>query len=822
MSNEMYEQLFHLNSRPFTSGPFARHYVANKSIHDALTQSHSSIDRGAGPVLVIGENGSGKSLLLAMINEAYASRFNVIDVTCSRDDQRQDLLQSILFALDQPYRDMSEGELRLSLIDFLKPGPDCPNGILLLVDDGHNLSPPLLEEIRLITNFVRDGQPRVRLVLAGTSRLEENLTEPKLESLNQRISARCYLQFMTRDETFEYVNEHLKRAGATPSALFSDDAIVEVHNSSGGCPRFVNQICEQALILAATDNRVPVSAEYIRDAWRDVQGLPTEIHRPEPVQKLDGDEQWTVIEFGSLDDDTSPADTPESSQPAFQELEFVQPELPQIPTQALPQHEPRALPESDSGSFQEQQPEQFAAPAEQGYGESPSNWQGEAFSDADAWEEVEPVESPAVGSDSVTHQDVAPFEQAATVQDDRLQPEAPAPWQQGDIKPQSVNFEEPPAELESPESGAHFESAPTQNFDDPFDESYESEEVLPDQYSPMVAEHNLGSLDVTRAHLDSLKPDQPADPMSADVQQAPTAAQPQYDSPGRVANESSTTFDAAPTQVSRETEPAAQDDVNNSYSFNAGNVQVINVDDTHAHSSTHQQESLEEENRDETFDDDYVQRRTMEILKSLQDSDTTPPADPDVSGYDPMKSQLSQAAVEPEPAVIPPPSDFASTLEVSSVNSEGDRELMKQMAAEKEAVQSETQQILDEIARQRDELRQVVGTDSAADALAYADQVQSADPNGAQDSASELQDEAPQSISFESAMNTRAQDEAEEDTPAGDDKDMIIVSQSYQMKSPQAPEAGHSNEPRSTSTGRAERMDYQALFDQLRNISTDE
>src|SRR5207244_2142982 len=117
------------------------------------------------------------------------------------------LLQNILFELKLPYRDMDEGELRLSLVDHLEPRSGGPDGLLLLVDEAHMLPLRLLEEIRLLTNVVRDGQTRVRLVLAGGMALEERLTSPKLESLHQRIAARCYLQSLRRDETIYYVQE---------------------------------------------------------------------------------------------------------------------------------------------------------------------------------------------------------------------------------------------------------------------------------------------------------------------------------------------------------------------------------------------------------------------------------------------------------------------------------------------------------------------------------------------------------------------------------------------------------------------------------------
>ena len=116
--------------------------------------------------------------------------------------------------------------------------------MLLLVDEAHTLPLRLLEEVRLLTNVVRDGQSRVRLVLAGGMALEERLTSPKLESFHQRIAARCYLQPLGRDETIYYVQEQIRRCGATRTALFTGDAQASVHTATDGIPRLINQVCD--------------------------------------------------------------------------------------------------------------------------------------------------------------------------------------------------------------------------------------------------------------------------------------------------------------------------------------------------------------------------------------------------------------------------------------------------------------------------------------------------------------------------------------------------------------------------------------------------
>ncbi len=301
----MYEKVFQLASRPFVSTPDVERFYSARAIHHALSKACSSIDRASGTVLIIGPTGSGKTLFLNMIQEQFQSVYRVVNLACARLEERQDLLQNILFELNQPYLDMSEGELRLALIDYLKPHVECPNGILLLVDEAHLLKPDLLDEIRLLTNLVRNGKPRAQLVLAGNMKLEENLMDGKLESFNQRVAARCYLSNFNRSETEGYIVAAVARAGGSENQIFTDDSMEAVHEVTEGCPRLINQVCDHAMILAASAAQTTIDAACIHEAWSDVQHLPnTWAEVASQAASEQAELVSSPIEFGSLDDDS--------------------------------------------------------------------------------------------------------------------------------------------------------------------------------------------------------------------------------------------------------------------------------------------------------------------------------------------------------------------------------------------------------------------------------------------------------------------------------------------------------------------------------------
>ena len=172
----MYESHFQFQTRPFIAAPQVENYVPVPPMEQARQTLIRCVERAEGPGLVVGPAGSGKSLLCQLLAEHFRrEQFQVALLSSARLSTRRALLQNILFELHLPYRGMEEGELRLSLIDHLEPRGSGMAGLLLLVDEAHTLPLRLLEEIRLVSNFIRDGQPRVRLILAGSAQLEERL-----------------------------------------------------------------------------------------------------------------------------------------------------------------------------------------------------------------------------------------------------------------------------------------------------------------------------------------------------------------------------------------------------------------------------------------------------------------------------------------------------------------------------------------------------------------------------------------------------------------------------------------------------------------------
>lgn len=298
----MYESFFGLSRRPFAAVPQVDLYFPARNTDAARAAVVRCVERAEGGAIIAGPAGTGKSLLCRVLAEQFRERFDIVYLANGRLATRRALLQAMLFELDMPYRGMEEGELRLSLLDRLSPSASARQGMLLLIDEAHLLPLRLLEEVRMITDLVRNGESRVRLVLAGAPMLEERLATPRLYALQQRITTRCYLEAFNRAETADYVRHQIVAVGGRIDDVFTPAALEAVYRATEGIPRLVNQTCDHALVLAEAGGVRPIDAAGIEEAWADLQQLPTPWSRQSGFAPPIAENSEASIEFGALSD----------------------------------------------------------------------------------------------------------------------------------------------------------------------------------------------------------------------------------------------------------------------------------------------------------------------------------------------------------------------------------------------------------------------------------------------------------------------------------------------------------------------------------------
>ncbi len=312
----MYESWFQFSDRPFGAAPKPKHYFPAAGMEAALESTGNCVQRSAGPALVVGDTGTGKTLLSLLLRKRFAEAIPVALLKGTSCRTNRALLQNALYAFGLPYTETDEGQMRLTLTEFLGHRASSGAGCLLIVDEADCLEIPSLEELAGLSNLTGDQGWFLNLVLIGSVRLEESLGMPQLESLNQRLAARNYLTRWTRAETTGYITAELQRVAGVADHVFDAQSLQQIHQVTDGIPRLVNQLCDHTLVLAATAHMTRITAQIVNEAWADLQQLPPRQvaigGANDPVMALSAEGQAPAlshfaaeIEFGTLDDDVA-------------------------------------------------------------------------------------------------------------------------------------------------------------------------------------------------------------------------------------------------------------------------------------------------------------------------------------------------------------------------------------------------------------------------------------------------------------------------------------------------------------------------------------
>ena len=270
----MYKKFFGLSRNPFDLTPDPAFFVSTKRHNEALATLSYGVRCHKGFVVITGEVGTGKTLLLRCLlrllkesqDVSYAYLFN-----CRLTDT--EFLQYILSDFGLPASGKNKSELLLEFSQFLITRGVKKLTTVLIVDEAHHLSEELLEEIRLLSDLETNNDKLLQIVLVGQPELDETLDSTRMRQLKQRIALRAHLGPLSFEETREYIAERLRIAGAEAqgSGIFCAEAIESVYSHSGGLPRLVNSICENALITAYTRRSTTVTADIIDDVLRELR-----------------------------------------------------------------------------------------------------------------------------------------------------------------------------------------------------------------------------------------------------------------------------------------------------------------------------------------------------------------------------------------------------------------------------------------------------------------------------------------------------------------------------------------------------------------------
>ncbi|MGH9875208.1 MAG: ExeA family protein [Pyrinomonadaceae bacterium] len=269
----MYAEYYGLRELPFALTPDPRFIYFTPSHTEVMANLHYGIESGKGLIVVLGEVGTGKTTILRWMMQRLDRTVLVAYIFNPRLSVPE-FYQHIATLLEiQKWE--TKSELLMELGRCLESRHVRGLRTVLIIDEAQGLSPHVLEEIRLLSNFESDNAKHLQIVLTGQPELRDILNNPDLRQLKQRIALRCAIKALPNvQETERYITSRLLVAGAERTDIFSPDAIDYIFRCSAGIPRSINNLCDNALLAGYAAGDLVISSSIIGDVAETFDLLP--------------------------------------------------------------------------------------------------------------------------------------------------------------------------------------------------------------------------------------------------------------------------------------------------------------------------------------------------------------------------------------------------------------------------------------------------------------------------------------------------------------------------------------------------------------------
>jgi general secretion pathway protein A len=261
----VYREFYGLVRAPFEMTPDPSFLYLGETHREGLAMLHYAIEARKGFLALTGEVGTGKTTLVhALLSQLKSSSPSAFIFNPRLEPL--DFLRMLFdeFGIEAECR--TKAEYLMALNHYLTDCLARDQIALLIVDEAQNLSPEMLEEVRLLSNLETPRSKLLQIMLVGQPELDEMLDRPELRQLRQRIVLRHQLRPFDADELDHYVAERLRLAGYTGKGIFTRSARKELHAVTGGVPRLVNVVCDSALLLGYSRELQEIGADIIHES----------------------------------------------------------------------------------------------------------------------------------------------------------------------------------------------------------------------------------------------------------------------------------------------------------------------------------------------------------------------------------------------------------------------------------------------------------------------------------------------------------------------------------------------------------------------------
>lgn len=269
----MYREFYGLQELPFALTPDPRFIYFTPSHKEVMANLHYGIENGKGLIVVTGEVGTGKTTILRWMLERLDRTVLVAYVFNPR------LTVPEFYQYFTTLLDVREWETKSELLIQLGKTLESRHArglrTVLIVDEAQGLSPYVLEEIRLLSNFESNSAKQLQIVLTGQPELRDVLNKPELRQLKQRVALRGQIRPLPNvEETEKYIFARLLVAGAERTDIFSPGAVDFIFRCSEGIPRQINNLCDNALLTGYAAGEPTIGRAIIEEVAETFDMLP--------------------------------------------------------------------------------------------------------------------------------------------------------------------------------------------------------------------------------------------------------------------------------------------------------------------------------------------------------------------------------------------------------------------------------------------------------------------------------------------------------------------------------------------------------------------